>query len=191
MKKFTDTIIEDAKEQNQKMLLENEKEKSNRIKKAEEEILNNIFTDIKQQISDIKNNFSRDLSKKSLEIRNELLAKREQLTSMVFLKLKDKLISFTKSNEYKDYLIISLKKNTSEINNNSLEILVCEKDKLFFEGICNILNLNAVINVNENILIGGYILLCNDKALKFDESLDEKLILSREYFNEISELVII
>ena len=173
------------------MLLENEKEKSNRIKKAEEEILNNIFTDIKQQISDIKNNFSRDLSKKSLEIRNELLAKREQLTSMVFLKLKDKLISFTKSNEYKDYLIISLKKNTSEINNNSLEILVCEKDKLFFEGICNILNLNAVINVNENILIGGYILLCNDKALKFDESLDEKLILSREYFNEISELVII
>lgn len=190
MKMFFDTIIEDANEQKEKMLIDIANEKLNCVKKAEEEILHNIFVDIKKQISDIKNKYSRDLSIKSLEIKNELIIKRNELTSTVYSKLKDKLLDFTKTNDYKNYIKDLINNLSSDIKKNSLEIIVTSKDIELFKEISKELNLKTKISSDEDIIIGGFIIICRKKAFKIDETLDEKLILSHEYFSEISELVI-
>lgn len=190
MKKFMDTIIEDATQQKNEMLQNIEEEKCNRIKQAEEEILHNVYFDIKKQISEIKNSYSRDLSKKSLEIRNELILKRDEISSEVFSKLKAKLDDFTKKSDYTNYLKNILLNLSSDVRENYLEITVAFKDLELVNEICKELKLNAKVKTDEDIEIGGFIVICSKKAFKLNETLDEKLVLSKEYFSEISGLVL-
>jgi vacuolar-type H+-ATPase subunit E/Vma4 len=190
MKKFVDAIINDAIEQKEQLLKEIDEQKCSELSKAEEEILSNIYLDIKAQIADIKNNVSKDISKKSLEIKNQLLQKRDALTSIVYDKLKEKLLNFVASNDYKVYVKQSIERNLLDIGSKAVTLIISMRDYALFKEICENAKIDAELKTDDEIVYGGFIILSKEKALRIDETIDEKLRLSHEYFGEISGLVI-
>jgi hypothetical protein len=64
------------------------------------------------------------------------------------------------------------------------------KDTELVGTLCKELNCNADVLADEEIALGGFILVCHEKGIRLNETLDEKFKEQTEHFNEISGLVI-
>lgn len=190
LNKFIDAVLKDANEQKERLLKEIEEEKQRELEKAENDILKNIYTHIQSEISEIKHQSGRDLSKKALEIRKELLLKRDALSEKIFAMLKERLNSFIQTEDYKKFLSDGIAKAISLAGDCKVIFYTSARDAELVKALCKDLNCNAETEIDEEIGLGGFILICNEKGIRLNETLDERFKEQIGHFNEISGLVI-
>lgn len=188
--KFIDAVLKDANEQREHLLQEIEEEKQRELEKAENDILKNIYIHIQSEIAEIKHQSGRDLSKKALEIRKELLQKRDGLSEKIFAMLKERLTAFIQTEDYKKYLFDGIQKTISLSGDCKVIFYTLAKDTELVKGLCKDLKCNAEVEIDEEIELGGFILVCNEKGIRLNETLDERFKEQIGHFNEISGLVI-
>jgi V/A-type H+-transporting ATPase subunit E len=190
LNKFIDAVLKDANEQRERLLKEIEEEKQRELEKAENDILKNIYAHIQAEIAEIKHQSGRDLSKKALEIRKELLQKRDELSEKIFAMITERLTAFIQTEDYKNYLSSCIQKSISLVGNCKVIFYTCAKDTELVKALYKDLNCNAEIEIDEEIKLGGFILICNEKGIRMNETLDERFNEQKGHFNEISGLVI-
>jgi V/A-type H+-transporting ATPase subunit E len=190
LEKFHSAVLKDAQEQRDAILAEIEQYRASEMEKAEEDILQEAYVLIQSEIAAIKNRQSRQISLAELEGRRKLLKLREDLTQKVFDETAEKVLAFTKTAEYKDYLCKAVAGSCSGVPEGALLIEVRHDDLPFAEDLRAASGRQADVRENPDILLGGVIVYNRDKGLVIDETLDLKLSSQRDWFAANSGLSI-
>lgn len=188
--KFSSAVLKDAEEQRSKILKEIEDYRKSQMEKAEEEILHEAYIMIQNEIAAIKNKHSRKISLEELEGRRKLLALREKLSGKVFDEAAEKLINFTKTEDYKKFLSDSVKKCCSEIPEGDIVIEVKNEDLPLSDILIKTSGRKASVKATYNIKIGGVLISSPSHGVVVDETLDLKLSSQKDWFASESGLSI-
>lgn len=191
LEKFTSSVLKDAEEQRSKILNEIDEYRKAEIEKAEEEILNDAYVMIQNEIAVIKNKNSRQISLSELESRRKLLKLRDEISRGVFEDSSKNLLNFTSSPSYSDYICNIIKKTVETFPAGKSVIMVKKEDLQYSEKLLSAFGrADAVCEASDNIIIGGVIIYNHDKGIVVDETLDLKLANQKDWFAASSGLAI-
>ena len=116
---FLKAINKYAQQQSDAILKEAEEFKKQEIEKATKEAITDAYTLIQKNITIEKSKIVSEYAKREQKSRSELFIRRMQIVEEVFKKATDKLISFTKTDDYNEYI----RKSATEIAE-----LFCDKN---------------------------------------------------------------
>jgi V/A-type H+-transporting ATPase subunit E len=189
--KFTSAVLKDAEEQRSKILNEIDEYRRMQIEKAEEEILNDAYVMIQNEIALIKNKNSRQISLSELESRRKLLKLRDEISRSVFGDAAKSLHDFTATPKYVDYICNIIKKCAETFPAGKSVIQVRKEDLQYKDRLLSAFGRDdAVCEASVNITIGGVIIYNHDKGIIVDETLDLKLENQKDWFATTSGLTI-
>jgi V/A-type H+-transporting ATPase subunit E len=167
-------------------------EKKERLRVFDEEAQQRIIIE-KQNIDELRKNLQVEVSKKANTKANEIVAKeklnkqrailalKNALMKTTLKEIKNMLIVFVNSEEYKEYFIKVLQRILMEAEDSHCYIVVLSRDyERFKNEIDNAVNYNRSkkiqIKLSEEDFIGGIILQDFDGKFKIDHSLNSKLL---------------
>lgn len=179
---FLNAIQRFAEEQKNKVVSEAEEFKAQEIKKAEDEGLKEAFELIQREMTSMKNEIAKKTSKRTMEGRKKLFERRIEITEEVFGKVRDKLISFTKTSDYKKYILTSVKSIAEVLKSDDITIYVKADDLKYSNDIISAIGLNCKVAQSGNIEIGGVKGYSVSLGLVADETLDTKLESQKDWF---------
>ncbi len=185
---FLRAIEKYAEEQRNKIKSEAETFKEKELTKAEEEGLREAYSFIQHKMASIKTEISRELSKAESQSRREIFIRRMEIADEVFKRAEDKLIQFTKTDKYADFLKKSVRETAKYLKSDDVIIFVNENDMRFSEDIKSSFGNQCEVRPSEDITIGGISAQSRKLGLIADETLDTKLSEQREWFCENSGL---
>ena len=98
--KFVQAITQYAQEQRDKIHREVEDFKSERLQNAEQEVLRDSYQLIQKERADLRHQMSREMSRRDLEARKELLALRRDMTERIFADAEAALRAYVETPPY-------------------------------------------------------------------------------------------
>ncbi len=143
----------------------------------------NVYSEL--ALSELRNSLIQNESQSKWKVKKDLFIRRAELVDELFVKVKQELIDFTKTSEYKDFVKTSLERILSENTALGATILVKAVDKNLFEDLSK---QRVSVEVSERIHIGGFILKDKAGLMEIDESLDYTLKVQKEWFTTHSQL---
>ena len=176
--KFVQAITAYAEEQRDKILREAEAFKMERLQKAEEEVLTESYKLIQQETVQIRNEGVREMSRRDLAARKDVLARRRQIMDEVFSKAEQKLLEYASSPDYPDYLEKQLKQMVQFFPVGETVYAVSLRDAVLVNRLSSLCPLGGRRATNP---INGQIV---------DNTLDSKLRSQHEWFTISSGLIV-
>lgn len=188
---FLKAIDKYAKEQQKEIKNTATAFKRKELQKAEVEVLRDSYILIQKEMVQMRKSIDSEVSKIEIQNKKELLTLRQGLMEKVFAKAKDKLIEFTKKEDYKDLLKKSSKKISSILTGEKTLLFVKKEDMIFKDEIIKAFGKNCELKESKKIKIGGILGLNESLGLLIDETLDSKLENERSWFSENSGMSIV
>lgn len=187
---FLKAINKYAQQQSDAILKEAEEFKKQEIEKATKEAITDAYTLIQKNISVEKSKIVSEYAKREQKSRSELFIRRMQIVEEVFDKATDKLISFTKTDEYSDYIRKSATEIAELFSGKSCIVYVKNDDTDKAQLIKDIIE-NCTVECDNSIIIGGIRCYCKELSMIADDTLDSKLLNQRQWFSENSDLKVV
>ena len=188
--KFLDAINKYAEKQKSLISHEVEEYKAQKIEQATESGLRDAYELIQRDIAERKAAIVTEYARKEYQLRRELYAERQRITDEVFDAVMQKLCIYTATDAYLDSVRISAKKAASlcggapcVIYLRATDITILEEIKAFFA--------DTELRSDPSIAIGGVRVLCEQKGVLIDDTLDTKLNDQRRWFAEHSGLKVV
>lgn len=176
LSKFEKVVFDDANAKAQKIILDANKtaekivkEAQNKAKKQSKEML--FTSSVKSQKEYASSSANSEFSAK-----RELILKRKEYTENLFLEISKKISDFTKTEDYKKYLLNAVNSAKNEYKTNA--ILEVRKED---EELCKTLFSEKIKAVND-IKVGGIRIIFTDEKVSFDKTFDEALITQKTKF---------
>lgn len=185
---FLNAIQKFAEEQKHQIRSEVEKFKDEELKKAEDEGIRDAHALIMKEMASMRAGIAGELAKKEDEGRQKLYKRREEMVSEVFQKAKNKLLEYTKTDEYKSALKANAKE-TAEFFGDAEYVVYLKSDDMPMQSeLSNIFGNNCSFKTASEILIGGLKAQCDEKGIVVDFTLDTKLENRKGWFLQNSKL---
>lgn len=188
---FLKAIQKYASEQRDAMHTEVEQLKEEKIKEAESKGKADSEKYINDKLEAKRNEETSKVAKLMQEGQRKLFLERSKMTDNVFDKAKEKLIDFTKTDEYIKKLEKSAKDIATLFGNNKCVLYVSKADLCNADKIGLAFNGNAEVLADNTIKIGGIKGYCEAMSIVADETLDSKLYAQKEWFIENSGLSVL
>ncbi len=191
--KFNVAIQHYALEQQKRIQEEVEAFQKKELEQAEDEVLQEAYGMIQKEMAEMRNRISREMAQRENEERKKLLKKRQSISEDVFRRVADRLLQFTKTEGY-PLLLEKYAREAGQMlishkaENCSCEILVREEDLPFANRLQSALGLTATVRAEDSIQLGGLRVLCPEKKLEADSTLDTLLEEQKGWFEEMSGL---
>ena len=191
--KFNVAIQHYALEQQKRIQEEVEAFQKKELEQAEDEVLQEAYGMIQKEMAEKRNRITRKMDQRENEERKKLLKKRQSISEDVFRRVADRLLQFTKTEEY-PLLLEKYAREAGQMlishkaENCSCEILVREEDLPFANRLQSALGLTATVRAEDSIQLGGLRVLCPEKKLEADSTLDTLLEEQKGWFEEMSGL---
>lgn len=189
-KAFTDAIKKMAKEECDKIYSETNEMKKERLSSLNEEAESSYQGYVNYELTRIISEKNRKIASLEEESRKTLSALRKELTDKVFSKVEADIITFTKGEEYKDYLIESAIEICNAMPQAELEFFLREEDMILKEEINSALGKYIHISSANDIKLGGIKAIEKGTGCLLDNTLDIKLQEQMAWFLENSGLKI-
>ncbi|MDD6348519.1 V-type ATP synthase subunit E [Intestinibaculum porci] len=167
------------------------------VKKMEDEALQSMQEEakkdadlkLKQELEEIHSEASAEISETHTQRTKKLIAKRDEYVAEVFKAAREKLVAFTNSAEYKDYL---LKKAKAAADNDFVDavMLVRAEDMQYSEELKKAYGKTVEVKASDEITLGGFILENTADALVVNETLEFALENQKTWFANNSGLMI-
>lgn len=167
------------------------------VKKMEDEALQSMQEEakkdadlkLKQELEEIHSEASAEISETHTQRTKKLIAKRDEYVAEVFKAAREKLVAFTKSAKYKDYL---LKKAKAAADNDFVDavMLVRAEDMQYSEELKKAYGKTVEVKASDEITLGGFILENTADALVVNETLEFALENQKTWFANNSGLMI-
>ena len=187
---FLRAINKYAKEQSDAIRLEAEEFKKQEIEKATKEGIEDAYTLIQKEIAIRKAQIVSDVAKKEQESRKALFVKRNEIVERVFADAKDKLLNYSKTDEYVAYIKKSAEEIAQLFENNKCVVYIKESDMDKADIIKGIIE-NCEICADSSIELGGIKAYAHELNIMADNTLDTKLDDQRIWFAENSGLKVV
>lgn len=180
---FLKAIDKYAKEQHSKIIKEVQEIEKKELEKAEIEIMDDVRNMAQREHLKMKNKITIEISHKELDERKKLAKKRQRIVKEIFDLCKDKLIEYSKSSKYPEYLCKCAYKISSALkDNDDVTLYVKEEDLKYCDLIKNSFVGNCKIECANDIEIGGIKGLSCKRKLIADETLDSNLLAQKDWF---------
>ena len=111
---FSAIVINDARERREQLLEQTEREYRERIDKKETELLEGAYNEIQSDIRAIGRSANEQILRAELDAKKRLIVKREEIIAAVMDAAAEKLKAFTKSEDYKPWLLKKAEKAINE-----------------------------------------------------------------------------
>ena len=196
LRRFTDESLGEAEATADKINAEVDAEEERRMDEGEHKILTEAYDRIQSELKSIRRDNSQILSREIMERRRELLLYREEIMHRVFDKAREKLIRFTESEGYRDYLV-KLCVDVMRRQSASFTIFLSPRDLTYkyaiLEGLDNLLDEKLEMGTTEaapvfsvmpdkNIKLGGVRFYSAARGISINATLDESLARQKEFF---------
>lgn len=188
--KFVQAITDYAEEQRQKIHQEVEDYKIERLTQAEQEVLADAYDLIQRERMELKNNASREMSRRELDARKKLLGKRRDMTETIFAEVKEQLAAYTATPEYRQSLKDSLTAMAARMPAEGTVYEVAPRDEALFPDLTALCPAGSRVETSADIHLGGLRGLNAATGMLADDSLDTKLDIQREWFAKTSGLTV-
>lgn len=181
---FLDVISKYTKRQRAKTIEEFKKQEELEIKKAEEEIIEDVNTMLDKELIEMKNKISIEVSRKELEERKAFYRRRKEIMKDMFKECRKRLIEFSLSDEYKQSLKQYAEEIASVLASDDIVLYIKEDDLKYSDTIRGCFKNKCEIRTAKDITIGG-IRGCSElRRLIVDETLDAKLKEQEDWASE-------
>lgn len=167
---------------------EAKKKRDEELEKIKDEQITKSFYYIQQKVDEIKKEFKQEVAKFSLEQKHNVLLKRNEIIDKIFASVKQQLLDYSNTAEYKNYLLTSIKKFAETEQFDSIEIMVRSKDMEFANEIQQAYGKGCTVKENNSIELGGFIACNNEQGIYYDGTLEQKLDEQKKHFIEHSQL---
>lgn len=184
---FKNAIIKEAEKKAQQLIENAFLSKTNNIKKFKEEISKKETKELEKKIEEIKAEYNYKITKKSFEIKKEILEFRNRIKEEILNFCKQNILNFTKTIEYKEYLIEKIKSYIKKENIEKIIIEIKEEDLKFESEIKNISTI-VEIEKNKKINLGGFKLIDIKNKIEIDETFDSALENNMKCFYKTTKL---
>ncbi|WP_071430464.1 V-type ATP synthase subunit E [Angelakisella massiliensis] len=183
-------IMEDAQAKADKLRAQAEEYRQSALKKAEDEVLHELYSKIQDEISEIRGSTTRSVSQQEAQSRQSLLLKREELTNSVFLHVRKMLLEYTKTPAYQKFMLDLAKEMAKIYPLENSTIMLKADDYSMASQLDEVFGKKCRILADENIHIGGMKLMNQGAGIFVDETLDSRLEDQKPWFYSHSGLSI-
>lgn len=183
-------IMEDAQAKADKLRAQAEEYRQSALKKAEDEVLHELYSKIQDEISEIRGSTTRSVSQQEAQSRQSLLLKREELTNSVFLHVRKMLLEYTKTPAYQKFMLDLAKEMAKIYPLVNSTIMLKADDYSMASQLDEVFGKKCRILADENIHIGGMKLMNQGAGIFVDETLDSRLEDQKPWFYSHSGLSI-
>lgn len=180
--KFVQAITEYAEEQRDKLRKETEAFKTERLMKAEQEVLNDSYHLIQKEIAESRGESLREMSRRDLAARKEVLSRRLQIMNEVFDRARDSLVKYTATSEYIDFLRRTLSDMTAVLPKDGTVYYLAPRDAGQIEALSSLCPDGSRIETADDIGLGGIRGVNQQSGHIVDNTLDTKLESQRSWF---------
>ncbi len=187
---FLKAINKYAQQQSEEIKHEVEEFRKQEIEKATKEGISDAYKLIQKEISARKSQIVSDIAKREQESRRKLFIRRNEIVESIFADAKAKLVEYTTTEDYKQYIIKSAQEMAVHFGDNSCVVYVKESDNSKAELIKSVLPQCTVV-ADDSIQIGGIKGYCEHMSVMLDDTFDSKLENERVWFAENSGLKVV
>lgn len=189
LERFAKAVNDEVDAQIEEILKQADVSRNEIIEKANDESLYEAYDKIKEEIKKITNKYVKIVSKAELDTKREILLYREKIANQVIDNVKNKLVEFTSSKEYGDYLIKLVKEEiTDETKAEDIIVYVSDKDIVYKNDIQKAVSSDLRIEKKSSIKIGGVCVYFEKDSVIKDKTLDTALEEQKGQFNNSSRL---
>ncbi len=188
VREFIDAINRDALEECKKIETESEQFVKTEYELAKRRIKAEVEESCRYELTKIKTQTNREISRLVHESEKEVVTKREKIAEHVFNEALEKLSLFAKSDKYGDFLSLSAKKIIDALGDEGLTLFLREEDMAFSEKIKEDTKTTASFQTDSSIKTGGLKGKCGTTLA--DDTLDTRLEEQMEWFKANSGLTV-
>ncbi len=164
-------ILRNAKTSVAKLRAEEDDFRKRSLHNAKQSVLNELYDRTQDEITELS--FSAPKTESSC--RYSLLVKRDEITDKVFVQVKKRLLTYTKTDLYENYMLDLAEKMAFKYPQENLVVLLKKSDYHMAAKLHEIFGENCRIMVDSDMQIGGLRLMNQSSGLFVDESYDNKL----------------
>lgn len=159
------------------------------LKSMQEEAKKDADLKLKQELDEIHSEASAEISETHTQRTKKLIAKRDEYVRDVFNAARDELVKFTKSADYKTYLLKKAKEAASNDFANAI-MLIRKEDMSYSEELKKAYGKTVEVKASDEVVLGGFILENKEDALVVNETLEFALENQKTWFANNSGLMI-
>lgn len=184
------SVLDQAEAEAQKLRDEAKEFKDTAMKKAEADVLQELYSRIQDEITEIHTTATRSVSQKESKERQDLLLRREEITRTVFDQVKKRLLDFTKTPAYVDLMKEIAKELGARCPMEGTIVMLRREDYHLAAKLGEYFGKNVRILADEAIRLGGIKVMNQSSGLFLDETLDSRLEDQKPWFYSHSGLTI-
>ena len=184
------SVMDQAGAEAQKLLDQAKEYKESAMKKAEADVLQELYSRIQDEVAEIHTSATRSVSQKESKERQDLLLRREEITRSVFEQVKRRLLDFTKTPAYNDLMTEIAKELWVRCPMEGTIVMLRREDYHLAAKLGEHFGKNVRILADEAIHIGGIKVMNQSSGVFMDETLDSRLEDQKPWFYSHSGLTI-
>ena len=181
LERFAEVINKKAMAQCKKIDKQTAKLRKKQLAEIETEIIGETDKKLSYETERLRNQTNREISALRQESIRKLHTYRDEITESVFKKAEERLVEFTKSENYDTYLYECIKQLVGAVDGKlTLFVRACDIEKA--KEFVSQLSPESEVQASENIRIGGACAFNADETVFADNTLEESLEKQREVF---------
>lgn len=189
LERFSKAVYNEVNERIEQILSEAQASRKEILEKTNDASLGEAYDTIQSDMKKIVDKYAKKVSLSELDTKKGVLLHREKLATQVFDNVRSRISDFTKSDEYKDYLVNTLSQELSKTDkNHSLTVYLSKEDMKYENELSELLQKRGKVDKSFAVKLGGFILEDNDSSTLVDCTFDQGLVDAREEFNRNSAL---
>ncbi len=189
--KFFDAITKDAEDRHEELTRKKQDTVDAGLEKARKRAYAQAQARIEHERTACEQEFNRTVARQRTEQRARLTEKRSEITDGVFAAAREKLMKFTDTAQYSDFVKSSVQKLAGVFTEGEVTVFVRECDLHFADMIKSAFGRSCAVESSDKIEIGGCRAVVNGSGVIADDTLDKRLEAQREWFLENSGMKVI
>ncbi len=133
---------------------------------------------------------AKEISRMQTKTNKQLISKRQELQDAIFAACREQLMDFTQTKDYQEWVNRKMAKIDPSMLEGKAEISFNPRDQKLAQTCIDRLVKKVELKLNDDIQIGGFILINYSQSIVLDESLDNRLAEQEEWFYNHSGLMI-
>ena len=186
---FKSEIEKVSQSEIKKIQREIENIKNKNIKELEQTARDNAEIIVSQEVKSMDSEHAIALSRLADDNQRKLMKKRQDLIDNLFVEIKEKLIRYTETDDYKAKLKDKIALLGSQYKSDGI-LKLAVKDMYLADELNEKTSGHINVKPDASIKIGGFILEFHQDRIIIDETYDARLKEEREMFYANSELII-
>lgn len=182
LQRFEDAVISQAKQRCGEILSGVEQVKKKELTTTEDAALSNAYELIQGEVTGITVENAREISQRRFAQKQEYLHRRAALEKSIFDNVKQRIIDYTHTEDYKNYLKASAEKLTTEFAGKDVTLSLKSDDKPLEQLVRDSFHEPCKIVFTDVIVLGGIVLTDNANGYISDLSLDTVLNDQHDWF---------